>query len=112
MYLPHADNTIVEREKIVAYLLNPSHLDNAGKASFFNSLGFSQDAWENLALALCNAAQQLPVSKTVASSHRMKYIVDGRIVSPNGKTAQLRSIWIIDVGLDTPRLVTAYPREK
>jgi hypothetical protein len=42
----------------------------------------------------------------------MKYIVDGRIVSPNGKTAQLRSIWIIDVGLDTPRLVTAYPREK
>jgi hypothetical protein len=32
MKLPDADNAIVERQKILAYLLNAAHPDNEGKA--------------------------------------------------------------------------------
>jgi len=38
--LPNAERGVVEREKIVDYLLNPTHPDNGGKAEFFFSLGF------------------------------------------------------------------------
>ena len=35
MKLPNAERALVEREKIVNYLLNPAHPDNGGKAAFF-----------------------------------------------------------------------------
>jgi len=35
MNLPNAGEAVVEREKIVGYLLNPAHPDNGGKAEFF-----------------------------------------------------------------------------
>ena len=43
MKLPNADNTLVERDKIVSYLLNASHPDKGGKAQFFEGLGFQRD---------------------------------------------------------------------
>jgi hypothetical protein len=41
-----------------------------------------------------------------------KYFLDGQIETPNGKTPLVRTVWIVDLGLDTPRLVTAYPQEE
>lgn len=29
--------------------------------------------------------------------------------SPDGRLPQVRAVWIVDTGKDTPRLVTAYP---
>jgi hypothetical protein len=112
MRLPNADKAIAEREKIADYLLNEAHPDNGGKARFFLGLGFDQNDWQLLAAALRKAAQNHPVSKTMASPHGTKYIVDCRIESPGGKAPMMRTVWIVDLGLDTPRLVTAYPREE
>jgi hypothetical protein len=39
MKLPNLDKAIIEREKIMDYLLNPVHPDNGGKSEFFRSLG-------------------------------------------------------------------------
>jgi hypothetical protein len=44
--------------------------------------------------------------------HGKKYIVDGAIETPSGKTPVVRTVWIVDEGSDVPRLVTAYPREE
>jgi hypothetical protein len=112
MKLPGTDKMKVEREKVVDYLLNAEHPDNGGKARFFLDLGFERNDWEPLAAALCKAAGNQPVSKIMASSHGVKYIVDGRIETPRGKAPMVRTVWIIDLGLDAPRLVTAYPREE
>ncbi len=112
MKLPGADNAIVEREKIATYLLNAAHPDNDGKAQFFLGLGFNPDDWQLLAAAFRKAAANHPVSKRMASPHGTKYIIDGRIETPGGKTPLVRTVWIVDAGLETPRLVTAYPCEE
>jgi hypothetical protein len=42
--LRNAHLAVVERHKIVDYLLNSAHPDNGGKTQFFESLGFSIDS--------------------------------------------------------------------
>ena len=37
----NAHLAVVERHKVVGYLLNSAHPDNGGKARFFESFGFS-----------------------------------------------------------------------
>jgi len=49
MKLPNAAQAIVEREKIVEYLLNSMHRYGASKAAFFTRFGFRADNWELLA---------------------------------------------------------------
>jgi len=112
MRLPNVHLAIVEPEKIVDYILNAAHPDNGGKALFFFSLGFRRTEWLPLATAFRNVAESHPVAKNIASPHGRKYIVDGRIATPSGKTPFVRTVWIVDLALDRPRLVTAYPREE
>jgi len=64
-----------------------------------------------LAGALGKVAETSEVNKKMESTHGQKYVLDGRIESPSGRTAVVRTIWIVDHGSDTPRLVTAYPHE-
>jgi hypothetical protein len=47
---------------------------------------------------------------TLYLPHGLKYILDGRIGTPSGKTPVVRSVWIVDAGREAPRLVTAYPK--
>ena len=75
MKLPNPDRLIIEREKIVDYLLNPMHRYGASKARFFSEFGFRVDAWEMLATALrdhgrhCDAfGQEKPDSGRVMKS--------------------------------------------
>lgn len=111
MKLPKAEKAVVEREKIEDYLLNAAHPDNGGKAAFFEGLGFRRDKWETLAKALQAVAAQTEVTHSMDSPHGRKYVIVGRLESPGGKAATVRTIWIVDTGLDVARLVTAYPRK-
>ena len=65
-----------------------------------------------LAAALSKLALKSSVAKRLESAHGEKYVVDGQIETPSGRLPAVRTIWIIDRGLDTPRLVTAYPLEE
>ena len=111
MNLPNAESAVVERDKIVDYLLNPGHPDNGGKAPFFLTAGFNPERWQELAEALRHAAARFPISKSMASPHGTKYILDGELQTPSGRSPRVRMVWIIDVGSENPRLITAYPRE-
>jgi hypothetical protein len=112
MKLPNPHLAVVEQEKIVSYLLNPAHPDNGGKAAFFTALGFRRGDWQTLADGLRKLAATADVIKSVESPHGRKYVVRGRIESPIGKTPVVSTVWIVDRGLDKPRLVTAYPHEE
>lgn len=112
MKLPNVQFAVVEEGKVVDYILNPAHPDNGGKALFFLGLGFRRDEWRPLTAAFQKVAEGHLVSKSMASPHGRKYIVDGRIETPGGKTPLVRTVWIVDRGFDTPRLVTAYPQEE
>jgi len=88
-------------------VVNAAHPDNGGKAAFFEALGFRREEPQTLAKAMLDLARRAEVTKSAASPR--KYIVIGQIKSPRGRTANVRTIWIIDKGCDMARLVTAYP---
>jgi len=111
MKLPKAVKTVVERGKIVNYLLNPAHPDNGGKEEFFEKLGFRRAAWKALAEALQTMAVRTDVAQSVKSPHGQKHVIVGRIDSPTGKSPMVRTIWIVDRGTNVARLVTAYPHQ-
>lgn len=112
MKLPNAHLATIDRQKITEYLLDPTHPDNGGKAAFFTALGFEPGAWQLFAQALRKVAETGTVTKTVDSVHGQKYVVDGQIEPALGTPRAVRSVWIVDRGLETPRLVTAYPQEE
>ena len=112
MKLPNANLALVQREKITEYLLNSDHSENGGKADFFTGLGFSSTEWRTMAEALRRLVANFPVSQSVDSPHGKKYIVDGQIETPSGKTRGVRTVWIVNRGETIARLVTAYPHEE
>ena len=109
MKLPNAERATVERAKIADYLLNAAHPDNGGKARFFGDLGFIRTDPATLADALCAIAVAGDVARQADSPHGRKFVVDGAIQGTRGRSAVVRTIWIINTGQDVPRLVTAYP---
>jgi hypothetical protein len=109
MKLPNASQAVVEREKVTDYLLNASHPDNGGKAEFFERFGFRLDDWKALADALLKLAREAEVAGTSNSAHGLKFVIVGRLETPSGRPATVRSIWIVDTGTEAARLVTAYP---
>jgi hypothetical protein len=112
MKLPNPDAAVVTQEKIRDYLLNAAHSDNGGKAAFFISLGFKPQDSTALANAFRDLARAADISARSESIHGQKYILDGPLQSPSGKSPMVRTIWIVDRGEDIPRLVTAYPHEE
>ncbi|MBI1815548.1 MAG: hypothetical protein HYR72_11260 [Deltaproteobacteria bacterium] len=83
-----------------------------GKAAFFQALGFDHDNWQAMAEALRKLALIAEVTKRVESHHGWKYVVDGSMEIAGKRSHSVRTIWIVERGLDAPRLVTAYPHEQ
>ena len=111
MKLRNAQLAVVERHKIVEYLLNVAHPDNSGKARFFESLGFSIEDPERLMTALRVVAVDGEVVKTERSVHGEKFVVEGWLSAhtEESRGRLVWTVWIVDAGRDAPRLVTAYP---
>ena len=111
MKLPNADQALVEREKIVDYLLNPLHRYGASKAQFLSQFGFTPEAWESLAAALRRHGQQNEVSKMRETGFGPRFEVEGELEAPDGRRPRVRTVWQVDKGQIAPRLLTAYPLE-
>ncbi len=109
MKLPNADKLVVEREKIVDYLLNTTHRYGASKARFFAGFGFQAEQWEQLAQALRHHGQTHEVKRARETGFGPRYQVEGRLNAPDGRSPRVRSVWQMDHGEVAPRLITAYP---
>lgn len=109
MKLPHLAGAVVPEKKITAYLLSETHRDGRHKAVFFLRFGFAADSWETLAEALREHAADHEVAQIEDSPFGTRYVVEGIMKAPDGRTPAIRSVWFIETGEDTPRLVTAYP---
>ncbi len=109
MKLPNAENARIDPDKLRAYLLSASHPVGRSKARFFRAVGFDLSNTALLEGALTGIARDEQIVHTASSPHGTKYLVDGPVLSPSGKTVRLRTVWIVDQGADRPRFVTAYP---
>lgn len=109
MRLPNYALAVVPQRKITGYLFSFTHRDGRGKAEFFTQFGFSADSWQELAAALLQHAANHEVAKMEDSPFGTRYIVEGTISAPDGRTPVIRSVWFIETGEEIPQFVTAYP---
>ena len=101
---------VIPAEKLRDYLLSPTHPIGRYKATFFRTLGYDQSNWQvlggDLRSLLSLNAEQLDVTE-----YGRKYAVTGSITGPNGRLAEIVSVWIILAGEEMPRFITAYPKD-
>lgn len=112
MKLARAERTLIEPAKVRDYLLSREHPIGRFKAVFFESLGYSADAWQRLEAdlrALAVAGEAVLGDRT---KYGQKYEVRGTLNGPSGRPASLVTVWIVRWGEDAPRFVTAFPGEK
>jgi hypothetical protein len=83
MKLPATEQALVEREKVVGYLLNLNHRYGASKARFFMGFGFQAEAWETFAAALREHCQQHEVTLTKETGFGPRYEVEGELAAPD-----------------------------
>ena len=111
MKSPNADKLVIEREKILDYLLNPIHRFGASKARFFGRFGFAPEHWQQLAQALRIHGQTHQVKRVRETGFGPRFEVEGKLNAPDGRSPRVRSVWQQDRGAVAPRLITAYPLE-
>jgi hypothetical protein len=109
--LPNVERARVPDAKITEYLLDVEHEKGRGKALFFIHFGFSMAQWKMLAQALVDHAQQNTVARQVDTRFGTRYVIEGLIQTPSGRTPRVRVVWFIPKSAQDPQLVTAYPLE-
>jgi hypothetical protein len=112
MKLPNCSRLTVPERKVRLYLLNPAHPTGGGKAKFFLQFGFIAREWNVLALALAAHAQENDFIEVTHTSFGKRYVIDGRLIAPDGNILNIRAAWYMDDGSDVPRFVTAHPLPK
>ena len=107
--LPNAEAVLIQQEKISGYLLCLSHPVGSSKARFFRGFGFTPDAWEIFAHALKQICLTSNVVEFERTAFGTRFVIDGVLLSPDGRNPVVRTVWFIDTGREIPHLVTAHP---
>ena len=107
--LPNAHLAVVEREKVLNYLLNSRHHYGASKAHFFAQFGFLPEKEEFLIQTLQEHGQKHDIVKVTETGFGPRYLIEGELRAPDGRTPHVCTVWQLDKGQLAPRLITAYP---
>jgi hypothetical protein len=107
--LPNRASAVVPEEKLTKYLLNEAHPEGGPKAKFLKRFGYNLSNRDELERALLKLANLGVVSQVKATVFCTKYVVKGRLETPDGRHPSVETVWKIDNGEEIPKLVTAYP---
>lgn len=109
MRLPHADEAVIEPQKLHGYLLSATHPIGRFKARFFNALGYVAERWQEFDadLRAQHLAQDAELSTSLPAGDlfTIRAILKGR----NGQSAVVLSVWFVPAAGGPSRFVTAYP---
>jgi hypothetical protein len=106
--LPHGDGAILDIRKIEDYCLSLLHPRGRHKARVFREaldLQRSDAAW--LRDVLLEAARSSEASQVAADAWGTHWRLDAT-VGRHGKSAVVRTIWIVRAGENVPRFVTGW----
>ena len=109
LHLPFSASAFVPERKITGYLLSERHPTGREKARFFHGLSFTNARPEQLRAALLDVARRGILTRILPSRFGSKYVVEGYVNGPEGASARIRTVWILEPGSIRPRFVTAYP---
>lgn len=108
MKLPKAEHAVVDVAKLRDYCLNPNHPRGRHKARvFLAALGMTAADAVSLCDALLAAARTEDATSRDLDEYGQRYVLDFLMTGPAGR-ANVRSVWIVRVGEDGPRLSTCY----
>jgi hypothetical protein len=107
--LPDFERAIIDDRKLAGYLLSTEHPFGRAKARFFLGLGFQREAIGTLNAALRRHAVENGIEVSEETDFGSKYVVEGPLVVPDGRSVGIRSVWFVETGEVVPRFVTAYP---
>ncbi|HHW01904.1 MAG TPA: hypothetical protein GXX35_03700 [Thermoanaerobacterales bacterium] len=103
------DNANIPDNKILGYALNKEHPKGKDKAIALEmALGYNKDNYKDLIKAVKDNLNNYPAIPKGESKYGKLYKVSMMITGPDGKTAKVKTGWIIDKGSDIPRLTTFY----
>lgn len=109
MKLPYRKDVFISRNKLTKYILSEKHAIGRFKAKFFRNLGFDETNVDFFEDSLRSLVEFEDIKEKLFSAYGTKYIIDGKIDAPNGKTVKVRTIWILEKGQKRPRFITIYP---
>jgi hypothetical protein len=98
----------IDQRKIVEYLLNPAHPDGKAKADFFAANGLDTNNARDFEEQLKLQVVEIEPSKTLITTFGEKFVFEGLLRFPNGKSHIIRSVWIRKEKERTIKFVTAY----
>ncbi len=108
MTLPNAERAVVDIEKLRGYCLNMRHPRGRHKARVFTAtLGLAASDAEYLRKALLQAAVTEDAEMTETDEYGQRYQLDFTLAK-GGRTARIRSSWIMRSGDNFPRLTSCY----
>lgn len=108
MKLPNAERAFVDIAKLRDYSLNAEHEEGKHKARVFAAaLGLGIEDAEWLREKLVTVAKSEDCRLGRKTEYGQRYLIDFGL-SHEGKSARLRSVWIVRTGEDLPRLATCY----
>jgi hypothetical protein len=109
MVLPGAEHAVVDAAKVRDYLLSHELPIGRFKAVFFESLGYTQVDWPRLQIDQLGLCRNRDAVDRQASQFGRKHEVRGTLKGPSGRQAEIVTVWVVLVGEEFPRFVTAYP---
>ena len=110
--LPNRKNAIITDEKVTEYALNKNHPVGKNKAIAFEKyLGYTVDNKDLLIKEIRSGLNKYICKEREPTKFGKPFEVSMHINGANGKTAKVKTGWIIDKDGDTPRLTTIYVDE-
>lgn len=105
--LPNHNMMVIDERKLIKYALDKAHTIGRDIAENFKSaLGFDKFNWKDLANQI---SEKIPHHEAVLireDMHGTRFRVDLPILGVNGKTAMVRTVWIILADTEPPILDT------
>jgi hypothetical protein len=102
-------NIYINPQKVKSYLLNINHPDGGAKAKLLIGFGFTIKYTSVLETAIINHVTNNDVCKVITTPFGEKYLVEGPIETPFGKSLQVRSVWVKELKEEIIKFVTLYP---
>ncbi len=111
MRMPNAERAEIDLRKLHDYCLNPHHPRGKHKARVFLSvLAIAQSDSDELRRQIL---EHVPNANTISGNkdrYGTRFVVDVTI-NHKGKSAQVRTAWIIRIGEEVPQLTSCYVKE-
>jgi hypothetical protein len=109
MRLPGAARVVVSEPKVREYLLSRTHPSGRHKAAWLIAHGFTPDDWKVLEEALRLHAATHEVASDEESPFGRRYVLEGSLVTPDGRNPLARSVWFVETGAEVSQFITVYP---